>query len=74
MLVLYRYQGNTEGYLRAINHVLMSLVSATEDYLERHPDQEFELRPVLYEFIEHLDQHIRRLSAQDTFVEGGLGI
>lgn len=74
LLRKYREQGNVEGYFRATSDVLMSLVAITEDYLAKDPDASDELRPLIYGFVEYLDQRIRGLSNQQGFVEGGLGI
>jgi hypothetical protein len=74
LLDIYREQGHLEGFFRGINRVLMSLVEATESYLAEHPEESEQLRPVLYGFVEHLDQHIRRLTDGHGFVEDGLGI
>ncbi len=74
LLDAYRQQGYGEGYHRAISEVLASLVVVTEEILHQLKKPSPDLRPTLYGFVEHLDHRIRNISAEHSFVEGGLGI
>lgn len=72
LLEHYRRDADTGGYQRAINDMIASLVWTTEQYLRKHPGQD--ARKLLYAFVEHLEEDVRRLPHAGAFVEGGLGI
>jgi hypothetical protein len=73
LFVIYREQGQHEGYVKAVNELIMTLVRSTEEYLDQHPDEE-NLRSILYGFVEHLDLRIRGLSYDAGYMQDGMGI
>lgn len=72
LLERYRRDADNNGYQRAINDLIASLVWTTEQYLQKHPQQD--ARKLLYAFVEHLEADVKRLPHTGAFVEGGLGI
>ena len=77
---LYYRQGYEEGYRRAGDDLIRSLVALLEQYIAQRPeaikaDAAADLRRVLYPFEEYLERRIDRMSPDDAaWVEGGMGI
>jgi hypothetical protein len=77
---LYYRQGYEEGYRRAGDDLIRSLVALLEQYIAQRPEAvkaevAAGLRRVLYPFEEYLERRIDRMSPDDAgWVEGGMGI
>ena len=75
LIEVYREQGFEQGYQKAMNDVLRSLVHLTEQYLGgRADDAKADVRRIVYGYVEHLQSEIRRASNDAGYVSGGLGI
>ena len=75
LIEVYRGQGFEQGYQKAMNDVLSSLVLTTEQYLDgRSDDAKADVRRIVYGYVEHLQTQIRRASTEAGYVSGGLGI
>lgn len=62
------------GYRQATQDLLDWLVYGSEQFLHERTSAMQELRPILYAFVEQLEQKIVRNSQDHGYVEGGLGI
>ena len=71
---IYYGQGFDEGYRRAVKDLLASLVSISERFIGERPESAGQVRKVLYPFEEYLEKQIGRMTPEDGFVEGGMGI
>lgn len=71
---IYYRQGFDEGYRRAVKDLLASLVSISERFIGEKPESAGQVRKVLYPFEEYLEKQIGRMTPEDGFVEGGMGI
>ena len=71
---LHYRQGYEEGYQTAVKDLLKSLLTLSEEILAGVPDSREDLRPIVYRFEEHLERRLWRMSANNEFMEGGLGI
>ncbi|HSZ54535.1 MAG TPA: hypothetical protein VK797_02665 [Tepidisphaeraceae bacterium] len=75
LIEVYRKHGFEQGYQKAMNDVLGSLVHLTEQYLgARTDDAKADVRRIVYGYVEHLQSEIRRASSDAGYVSGGLGI
>ena len=74
VLGVYQEQGFERGYDRAMQDLLASLVSLTEQYLNHQDGRSGEMRRLLYGYVEFLEDHIRRASDEAGYVSEGLGI
>jgi hypothetical protein len=62
------------GYEQALQNLLTSLVPLAERHLGRLGTSSAQARKNVYAFIEFLEQHIERASADVQYVADGLGI
>jgi hypothetical protein len=71
---LHYRQGFEEGHRAAVETLLKSLLTISEEFIATEPNAGPDLRRIVYRFEEHLERRIWRMSASDGFIEGGLGI
>ena len=72
---LHYEQGYDEGRRMAVEQLLRSLLSITEEFIRAEPGGGGDdLRRIVYRFEEHLERRIWSLSRDEGVVEGGLGI
>jgi hypothetical protein len=62
------------GYEQALQNLLTSLVPLAEQHLAQLGIGSAQARKNVYAFIEYLEQHIERASAEVEYVADGLGI
>ena len=71
---LHYRQGFEEGRRMAVEALLRSLLSITEEFIAADAAAGAELREIVYRFEEHLERRIWSISRDEGVVEGGLGI
>ena len=79
---IYYRQGFDEGYRRALKDLLGSLLSISERFIGEQagehagpgPCTPSEARRVIYPFEEYLERQISRMTPDEGYVEGGMGI
>jgi hypothetical protein len=80
LLSVYQQRGYERGYQRAVNDILISLFSVTEDFVKAHsldessPESTADLRRVLYQFGQQLERRLQVLAPDSGYVSDGLGI
>ena len=73
LVTAYLHLGREEGYQRAINEMLASIVPIAERFLRQHPESSPELRKFVYAFGQSVEEHLNN-SRTTLYVDGGLGI